>query len=153
MSLVLAQDETIQRLLLVDSPDALTCEFTPKNPNELITGHYVSFYPPVENRIEEYDRNTFISIVLNTVTGADVQVGNYLVYVSTDQNHIALDGNKDRLLELVDRIYQILDGCKLTAAGETDVTTAMFQMLSEMHPAYKVSVHLRDQQNLPKGDL
>lgn len=152
MATLLAQDDTIKKLLITDTEKALQ-EPVPDYPlNRLLEEHYVSIYPPVENRIEEYYRNTFLSILLDTIIGQDYQTGNYLIYVSTDTAHVSLINNQDRLLELVDRVCNILDGTKLTSAGEVSVTSVAYESLSDLHPAYRISVHVKDQV-APKGDL
>ena len=153
MATLLAQDDVVKKLLVIDDKDALQEETPSYDLNKLLEEHYISIYPPVENRIEEYDRNTFLSILLNTITGQDNQTGNYIIYVSTDTAHIALSNNQDRLLELVDKVCLILEGAKLTSAGEISITTIAYQSLSDLHPAYRISVHIKDQQSSPKGDL
>lgn len=152
MATLLAQDDIIKKLLVIDTEKALQEPVPDYSLNQLLEEHYVSIYPPVENRIEEYYRNTFLSILLNTIIGQDYQTGNYIIYVSTDTAHISLANNQDRLLELVDRVCNILDGAKLTSAGEVNVTTVAYESLSDLHPAYRISVHVKDQ-IAPKGDL
>ena len=152
MATLLAQDDIIKKLLITDTEKALQEPVPDYSLNRLLEEHYVSIYPPVENRIEEYYRNTFLSILLDTIIGQDYQTGNYLIYVSTDTAHISLINNQDRLLELVDRVCNILDGAKLTSAGEVSVTSVAYESLSDLHPAYRISVHVKDQ-IAPKGDL
>ena len=152
MATLLAQDDTIKKLLVTDTEKALQEPVPDYSLNRLLEEHYVSIYPPVENRIEEYYRHTFLSIFLDTIIGQDYQTGNYLIYVSTDTAHISLINNQDRLLELVDRVCNILDGAKLTSAGEVSVTSVAYESLSDLHPAYRISVHVKDQ-IAPKGDL
>ena len=152
MATLLAQDDTIKKLLITDTEKALQEPVPDYSLNRLLEEHYVSIYPPVENRIEEYYRNTVLSILLDTIIGQDYQTGNYLIYVSTDTAHVSLINNQDRLLELVDRICNILDGAKLTSAGEVSVTSVAYESLSDLHPAYRISVHVKDQV-APKGDL
>ena len=86
---------------------------------------YISFFPPVENRIEQYGRNTFISILLDTAldAGDNNTRSNLVIYVSTDEEHLLLNENKNRLLEMCDKINSLLDGKKLTTSGELRVTS------------------------------
>ena len=145
---ILAQDETLCKLLVNDKASALTDEKPDKSLNDLIKENYISIYPPVENRIEEYGRNTFLSILVNSVTfsGQNLNAG-VLIYVSTDESHVLLNNNKDRLLEMADRIVQLLQNHKISAAGELNVSSITHVMLSEFHTAYRIAVNFSDQQN------
>ena len=147
IAVVLAQNETIARLLLNDTADALERSAPEHDLNFLIQEHYISFFPPVENRIEQYGRNNFISILLDTAldAGDNNTRSNLVIYVSTDEEHLLLNENKNRLLEMCDKINSLLDGKKLTTSGELRITSFSHVMLSEFHSSYRISANISDQ--------
>lgn len=152
---VLAKDDTIKKLLVIDTADALEKE-VPEGVdlNYLLEKHYISMEPPVENRIQEYDRNTFISILVDTVTPAsegNMRAG-YVIYVSTNMDHQMLENNRNRLLELADRILHLLQDKKFTAAGQMNFNSMSHLMLSEFHSAYRMAFSMTDQQK-KVGDI
>lgn len=147
---LLAGDETLCRLLLNDVEDALTIEAPKHDVNTLIQNNYISIFPPVENRIEEYDRNTFLSILVDNImlTGNDENIPTGIVlYASTDEGHLLLKNNLNRLLEICDRILQVLEGQKLSSSGKISITSITHVMLSELHPAYRINIRFIDQPN------
>lgn len=147
---LLSKDDILCRLLLNDTTDALSKEAPVHDLNSLISEHYISLFPPVENRIEEYQRNTFLSILVDNINfiGADETMPtNIILYISTDEKHLILDDNRNRLLEMVDRIIQVLDNKKLSTSGKLEVTSAIHVLLSELHPAYRIGIRLVDQPN------
>lgn len=152
---VLAKDDTIKKLLVVDSADALDKNIPEGvDLNYLLENHYISMEPPVENRIQQYDRNTFISILVDTVTPASEgnMRANYVIYVSTNMDHQMLENNKNRLLELADRIIILLQNKKFTAAGQMNFSSMSHLMLSEFHSAYRLAFSMTDQQK-KVGDI
>lgn len=152
---LLAKDTVIKQLLFLDTPDALTGNVSDITLNQMLKEHYVSFEPPVENRIEEYQRNTFISILIDSISlysSEDNISANIVIYVSTNADHILLTDNKNRLLELIDRISQIVDGKKISASGSLYISNAQHVMLSEFHSGYRISCRLSDLQH-KEGDI
>jgi len=145
---ILAQDETICKLLVNDSNDPLN-EATPSMTlNDLIDQKYICIFPPVENRIEDYGRNTFLSILLEDITFSNedkVNSASIIIYASTNEDHILLVNNKNRLLEIVDKIAELLDNKKISVAGKLNLRTAVHTMLSEFHSAYRIRFTLSDQ--------
>ena len=150
----LANDGEIKKLLIIDDPEALEKPVPEKTLNNLIQEHYVSLEPPVENRIQEYDRNTFLSILVDTVMpAAEENIRATLVlYVSTNMDHILLKDNKNRLIELCDRVIQLLQNKKISAAGQINFSSMSHLMLSEFHSAYRLVFTLSDQQK-KVGDI
>ena len=151
---ILAQDVLIKKLLIIDNADALSEEAPDKDLNDLLKEHYISMEPPVENRIEQYDRNTFVSILVDSVTNnTDENVrANITIYVSTNMDHLMLTNNKNRLLELTDRIGQLLQDRKLSASGKVSISSMSHVMLSEFHSAYRMTFAVVDQQK-KDGDI
>ena len=143
---LLAQDEMLCKLLVNDTASAMTDAAPSKTINDLIQENYISIFPPVENRIEEYGRNTFVSILVDNINGDSTTLHTTIVvYVSTNADHILLNNNKNRLLEAVDRINTKLQNQKITAAGKLDITNISHVMLSEFHSGYKINIRFEDQ--------
>lgn len=67
------------------------------------------------------------------------------IYVSTDEQHLLIDDNQNRLLELLDRVITKLDGFKLSTAGKIEVKSFAHTMLSEFRFAYAVIISFNDQ--------
>lgn len=150
----LAQDNTIKKLLYIDEEDALSQDVPDVDLNDLLREHYISMEPPVENRIQDYDRNTFISILVDTVmpAGEGNMRANFVIYVSTNMDHQMLENNKNRLLELCDRIILLLQDKKLSSAGQLTFSSMSHLMLSEFHSAYRLGFGMTDQQK-KVGDI
>lgn len=147
---ILAQDPTLCKLLVIDAQDALDQATPDVNLNDLISNNYICFFPPVESRIEDYGRNTFITILLDEVSFNNSGYNNVcsiIIYVTTNEDHILLTNNKLRLIEMCDRIAQLLDGTKLSSAGTLSCNTMIHTMLSEFHSAYRMRFTLVDQEN------
>lgn len=152
---LLAQDKTLVRLVYNDGPDALNKEVPASvNLNYLIQNHYVSVFPPVENRIEDYGRNTFLSILLDTILSSSNPNtrGNLIIYVSTTEAELLIENNRNRLLEICDRIIAVLQDTKLSAVGQINITSISHVMLSEFHTAYRINLNIADQ-NSVKGEM
>lgn len=152
---LLAQDSILVRLVYNDGVDALSTEVpSTVDLNYLIQNHYVSVFPPVENRIEEYGRNTFLSILMDTMlSSGDSNVrGNLIIYVSTTESELLIKDNRNRLLEICDRIIAVLQDTKLSAAGEINITSISHVMLSEFHTAYRMNLNISDQYSV-KGEM
>lgn len=145
---ILASDETIVKLLVNDNNNALNEPAPSIDLNTLISEHYVCIVPPVESGIRDSWRNTFITILLDTVNFGrrdDNTTGNLILYVTTDEAHAVLVDNKLRTLELIERILTLLEGKKLSSAGELSVSMVSHTMLSEFRPAYRISINFTDQ--------
>ncbi len=146
---VLGQDALLKKLLVVDTPDAMEAATPEYSVNDLIANNYICVYPPVENRIEDYGRNTFITILFEEAilhASDDNTRATISLYVSTNETHLLLRNNKNRLLEMLDRIIELLDNYKITASGKLRPTSFMHVMLSEFHAAYRLNIQVTDQQ-------
>ena len=67
------------------------------------------------------------------------------IYVSTDEQHLLLIDNKNRLFELMDRVIDDLDNRKLSSAGTITVNSFNHTMLSEFRFAYVISLSFNEQ--------
>ena len=117
---------------------------------ELLNEKYITIYPPVEDgAIEQYNRNTYAIILLDSISTADSNAnigvsGN--IYITTDVNHILLTENRNRLLEMADEVLQTLDNAKLTSAGEIHINHISHTMITTFRAGYRISFTLSDQQ-------
>lgn len=145
---LLAQDEDIVKLLFNDEPTALNDAVPRVDLNTLIQEHYICICAPVEDGIKDQWKNTFLTILLdNAMFGrADDNTSVTIrIYVSTDEQHLLLIDNKNRLFELIDRIISILDNYKLSSAGTLTVNSFSHTMLSEFRFAYVIGLSFNEQ--------
>lgn len=146
---ILAADDTVKKLIVNDDPSALNDDVpSDYSLNELIANHYICVIPPVESGIKDSWRNTFITILLgDSVFGrADDNTDSRLtIYITTDEAHVILDDNKNRMYELIDRICDLLDGVKISTAGKLHIDSVAHTMLSEFRSAYRMFISFDDQ--------
>ena len=119
---------------------------------ELLNNKYITIYPPIsDGELEsQYTRNTYITILLDNIdlhaTDENYGVtGN--IFVITDVNHILLDNNRNRLLELADEIYQTLEDKKIKSAGAIHVSSINYTMIDTFSAGYRINFTFSDQQN------
>lgn len=145
---LLAQNSKIASLLYYDTPDALEQDID-ISLNQLINDKYITVYPPVETAIKDITRNTFLIILLDNINlryTDNNKSANITIYVSTDADHILLENNKNRLLELNDLIVETLDNKKLSSAGQIMISSISHVMLNEFRAGYRISLSLTDQE-------
>lgn len=144
----LVQNDNIVKLLFNDQPSALTDEKPDVDLNTLIQDHYICICAPVETGIQNEWKNTFLTILLdNCYFGRqdDNTSVSLKVYVSTDEQHLLINDNKNRLLELLDEVITTLDGHKISTAGKLEVASFAHTMLSEFRFAYAIIINFNDQ--------
>lgn len=145
---VLAGDTQLCNLLYIDSPDALQQTGHSYSLNDMINDKYITVYPPVETAIKDKERNSFLVILLDAVnlqvTDSNIRA-NFTIYATTDSDHILLNENKNRLLEMCDRIVQVLDQYKLSSAGAINISSISHVMLSEFRAGYRIALSITDQ--------
>lgn len=144
---ILAANKEICALLLDDTNDPKAADATF---NDLLTKNYITIYPPVaDGAIKDYTRNTYLVILIdaiNTNANENNLSVSGTIYITTDESHILLTNNRNRLLELADKILQVLDGVKISSAGEIHVTDIMHIMLTNFRAGYRISFTFSDQQ-------
>lgn len=88
-------------------------------------------------------------MVLDTVSFNEEENSraNIFVYITTDDNHVLLDDNKNRLIESADRIVSVLQGKKLSAAGQINVTSMNYVTFSDHRSGYQINLNLTDLQS------
>lgn len=142
---LLATNTEICALLLDDSNTPTSNSVTFK---ELLDNKYIVLYPPIDSgEIQDYTRNTFLVILIDNISpSADENtLVNGTIYISTDEGHLLLSNNRNRLLELADKILQTLDGAKLTAAGEVHINAVSHIMITNFRAGYRISFTFTDQ--------
>lgn len=145
---LLAQNNNIVKLLYNDKADALAEAKPDVSLNTLIQDHYICICAPVESGIKETWKNTFLTILLDTgyFSRQDDNTSTTIkIYVTTDEQHLQLENNKNRLFELMDEVITTLDGKKLSSAGKINVNSFAHTMLSEFRFAYIISIGFTDQ--------
>ena len=146
---VLTDNSTIRKLVTIDSKDALSKDGE-LSAEEMLKQNYISFYAPIESGIKNVTHNTFIIINLedfNFYATEGNTSASGAVYITTDASHALLEGNKLRLLELLDAVENTLNNAKLTVAGKIEVFSATFVVLSEFRSGYRISFRCNDLQS------
>ena len=146
---LLVKNENIVKLLYNDSQTALTDAVPSVSYEELLDKEYICSYPPVETAsLEQATRNTFIAILLDSLdyTLSDNNIEATLeILVSTDNHHLKLQPNKNRLFELIDEVVKTLDGVKLSAAGALSIRYVNLITVSDFRQVYRLRFKFSDQ--------
>ncbi len=122
-----------------------------KNFQDLLNDKYITIYPPIHDaELDKYTRNTYITILLDNINLHAVD-DNYSItgniFVITDVNHILLDNNRNRLLELADEVYQTLEDKKIKSSGAIHVVSITYTMIDTFSAGYRINFTFSDQQN------
>lgn len=146
----LSLNEKIQRLLVLDGADTLTTDFSCLSFQELLQDQYLSVSPSLENGIQNMQRNSFLIITYEDFVFDDAE-GNIVakgsIYIGTHNQHILLNNNKHRLLQLLSAIYETLDGFKTNIAGVVNINQALRINFSEYVSGFDIQFELREQLN------
>ena len=143
-----AARDTILQLLFDDSASVNT-EVSNETIDYLIAKNYIGFYPATESGIKDNDRNTFLIINLEdfSLQNADNNVSaSGAIYITTDKSHALLENKKLRLLELADAIDTMLDGEKLSSAGQIRIISINYVVFSDFRCGYRINFRINDQQ-------
>lgn len=157
---VIAYDAIVQRLLVNDSIDALD-EPVPALSNlpdlstssiaqYLIKENYISIAAPTESGIENYTRNTFIIINIDSIDFHDGNENNAAtgsIFFVTDDEHQYLSNNRLRLFEIADAVINILDNRKFSSAGTFRIESLDTIFFSEFQRGYRLVFSLKDIDN------
>lgn len=143
----LAENQELQRLLIIDSPDVLKAPFRPRNLNELLKDEYISLAPFVENGKIEIKRNTLLLVRLEDISfeeeeEADVKGS---IYIATDKDHVLIDDNKNRLFEMINQVLHSIDSRKFSAAGKVEIYYTHPITYSEFTFGYRIMFRFSDQ--------
>lgn len=124
----LLDDDKIRQLLYYDTSDALDREVPTKNSLLVDTEgkdlNYITFIPVLEKGIDIFERNTYILVNLSEVDLDTKDDGNnyYTLNVTgiTTKETYMLDNSKIRLLQLGNRIIEILDNKKFSVSSKLE---------------------------------
>lgn len=144
---LLALNERLQRLLVNDVEEPLSGVFTPLTINELIEKEYINTSGFLENGIEHNGRNTFLVLQWDEFHFPDNEKvnGTGSIFIGTDYNHVLLNKNQNRLLEIVDEVIMTLDSQKISSAGTINISYATMTVYSEMTFGYRITFTISDQ--------
>lgn len=148
----IAQNEDICKLIYNDSSSALEESYNgPLELDALINEHYISFYPPVETGIKDNQRNTFMIILLDSIDldrEDNNTTGQINIYITTDVNHILLTKNRNRLIELADKIINTLEDTKFSVASTLMPVYCNHVMIDELRAGYRIGFNFADQESV-----
>ncbi len=151
---LLATDPTIRSLLYIDQPNALTQHISFNDgvsaAQHMINENYIHLFPFVETGIKDFTRNTFLQISLEGISFSREHTtvsANGTILITTDNTHIMLDNNKNRLLELADLIDQRLHGVKLSSSIELKINYISAVPVSNFRSGYSIHFSISDQLN------
>jgi len=149
LSRLFSQNEIIQRLLVVDSIDALSIDFTPLTFKQLMDNKYISISPLSETGIKEMGRNTFMVINVATDVTLDKKDNNNLfsgsIFICSDLDHLVLKDHNLRLMELESEIVDLIDGTKFSCSGQLEVLSSTAISYSNYLFGYKIEFQISDQ--------
>lgn len=147
IAFILAKDERIQRLLLVDQYYVDDQPFTPLSLDEMLEKRYICLTPQNENAIRDMGRNTFIIITLQDInlnSNEDNMGVVCRIFIVTDIDHAMIYNYQDRTLLLADYILQDLNDVKLSSASEVKVTYITRVAYNELLSGYQVTLRYND---------
>lgn len=149
LSRLFSQNEKIQRLLVIDSTNALTADFSPLTFQELMEQGYISIKPLNETGIKEMGRNTFIviNVPINTVFGKKDSNNNFSgsIFMCSDLDHLELEKHDLRLMELQSEIVDLINDRKFSCSGQLEVLSSDAVSYSNYLFGYKISFQISDQ--------
>ena len=149
LSRLFSQDEKIQRLVVLDSSDALTRDFSPLSFKQLMDEKYFSIVPLTETGIKEIGRNTFIVINALTDTALEETDGNNIfsgsIFICSDLDHLVLDNYQLRLVELQERIVDLINKEKFSCSGALQVLSSTTISYSTYLFGYRIDFNITDQ--------
>lgn len=149
LSRLFSQNETIQRLLVIDSNDALSTTFTPLTCKQLMDEKYISIIPLNETGIKDMGRNTFIVINVCTTSVLDKKDANNVfngsIFICSDLDHLLLQDYNLRLLSLMETIVDAIDGQKFSCSGELEVINSKAVSYSNYLFGYHIEFQISDQ--------
>lgn len=144
----LLNNADIRKLLYYDQPDALSLEA----PTIEQVKEHITFFPINEMGIQNYDKNTLLSITcaridtsVNEEDNGSLYVG-YLITVVTTKNVWELSDYKIRLIELASLIRETLDGKKFSLPLPLEVLIIDDMILDGSRAGYIIKLDSGDYQ-------
>lgn len=149
MALLLAKQEKLQRLLVIDDPD-ISGEFEMKSWDKLIDEGYISITPIVFEDYSKKGVNTYLCIVLDDIsfTNTDnaVQVRGQIL-IGSNFDHLLMKNYELRLLSILETLEQTLNNHKFSAAGKLNIHGANSVSYSNFSFGYIVNFSIEEQQH------
>lgn len=147
---LLATNERLQKLLLIDTNDINVADFEKWHWAKLIESDYMSIAPIVDGNITNNSRNTFLIVHLDDIDSYgwedNIEISGS-VFIGTNLEHVWLQGNKLRLLEMIDEIMKTLDNYKFSVAGKMTVYRASSVVYANKSFGYRVFFKIKEQEN------
>lgn len=145
---LLSQEKAILNLIYNDKSNVLNYLDNEVNLEALFKNEYVQLFSPLATEINHYQTGITLSVVMDEIEFYENCVGMIRIYVSSDNSLIKLDGNKNRLLELVNRLVSVLDGTKLSSAGALKILNVNYVIVNENRSGYRINCAVSDYQSV-----
>lgn len=143
---ILSQEKAVLNLIYNDNSDVLKYLDREVDLELLFKHEYIQLFSPLATEINNYKTGITLSIVLDEIEFYENYVGMIRIYVSSDNSLIKLDGNKNRLLELVNKLVSVLDGAKLSSAGALKILNVNYVIVNENRSGYRINCAVSDYQ-------
>lgn len=123
---ILVKDRELQKLLIIDNEDVEDSSFIMKTADELMKDGYIYTTAQRYEDLEDTGRNTFIVVVIQHISFENEEEDNNTsvvgdIFIATHINNANVKNYQDRGLLIADRIDQILNSLKLSAASQIAV--------------------------------
>ena len=149
IAIKLSQNELLQRLLVVDSPDVEGVSFNKLSWDELINNGYISTSPIVFDDNTNKGINTFACVLLDSMDffnyDNNISVAGKIC-IGTNFNHLRLKNNELRLLKMVKEIKDTVDNQKFSASGKLEITSIGSIAYSKYCFGYIISFKTKEQE-------
>ena len=103
-----------------------------------------------KDNITNNSRNTFLITHIDDIRtyGRENNIEVYgNIFIGTNKDHYWLQGNRLRLLEMIDEIIKTLDDKKFSVAGTLHITSATHVVYSKQSLGYRISFNISEQEN------
>ena len=150
LSIRLAQNEDFQRLLVVDSPNPATAEFTKRSWDELVNEGYMDIAPVMfKDGVTQSGVNTFACVLLDDMSFYNTDNHIYVsgrIHLGTTSNLQRLHNNELRLLKMAGEVKKTLDDHKFSASGKLEITSISSIAYSESVFGYVINFRTKEQE-------
>lgn len=148
---LIAENDAIVNLLYNDSASALSkpLEELPTVSN-LIKESYIWFYAPAVVNVNNLNRNTFIVINVSNITLPNGNIDSESIILKgtinivTNADHYMLDDGRTRLLEISDRLVNLLDNKKLSPTGMIQLESITYDGFTADYFSYSISFSIHE---------
>lgn len=146
---LLSKDEKLCRLLVDDSNEPQKLDRLP-DLEYMLNNKYINITTPTgDGQLQDIGRNNYLVIFLDSLDfeteDSNISASIY-IYVVSNISCLLINKVDNRLLEMTNRIYQVLNGQKLSSSGEIQLKTAFKIQIDDFNDAYRINCTLTDQQ-------